>query len=173
MPFSTVKSSLAKAEALLDQLRLRQLDELLDIGALMFGHLARTTESYRNMVPFCTIIMEHFESELAHLVGILEGCDGAESAKSSYGKIQERVFCLVEDMALFAREKKLRSGCVEQAEPEERLMAYFEASGHWHPEQRIQVTDMYYTQIPAAVMGTYATSGLDSENRGSLQSPTA
>lgn len=176
MPFSTVKPLLVKAEALLDQLQLRQLDGLLDICALGLGHLALEVESYHNMVSFCVIIMPHFENELVQLVRILETCHtakGAESAKARFGEIQERAFCLVEDMALFAREKKLRSGCVRQAEADERLTAYFETSGQWPPEQKTLVADMYYVQIPAAVLAAPFAFDSHTQSRDSLPQQTA
>lgn len=168
MPLRTVKLSLAKAEDLLNRSQLAALDELIAVCALGLGHLAREASAYRDALPFCASLARHFEKELAELVAILETCDQediTEAARTRYGVIQERAFCLVEDIALFMREKKLRAGSVEQSQPEERVMAFFETSGHWPPSERLLVTDLYYTQIPLAVASSLNVAKVDSPLR--------
>ncbi len=131
MPFSTVKPLLAEAEALLDRSGLRSVDELIDVCCTGLGLLTREGDAYRGVVPFCAAIAPHFENELMGLVRTLKNKDPfPEDTSSLYGDVQGRVFALVEDLALFMREKKLRDGGGPQTTAEERVLSFFESCGN-------------------------------------------
>lgn len=153
MPFSTIKPLLTEAEALLDKQGLRFTDELIDICCQGIGFLSREASAYCDAVPFCSTIASHFENEIESLLQKLRPmADAAADAALRYGDVQEHAFALVEDMALFMREKKLRDGASPQSQVEERLMAYFESCGKWRPDSGELVTETYYTLLPIAVM---------------------
>ena len=159
MPFSTVKPLLAEAEALLDRSGLRSMDELIDICCAGLGHLSRDHGAYSGVVPFCTAIAPHFENELMGMVRILKNHeDASQDAQSLFGNIQARAFALVEDLALFMREKKLRDGGGPQSAAEERVLSYFESCGNWHADSGEVVTDTYYKLLPIAVLRDIAES---------------
>lgn len=153
MPFSTVKPLLAEAEALLDRSGLRPMDELIDVCCMGLGYLSRDCTAYSGIVPFCAAIAPHFENELMGLVRALKNApDKSADSLSLYGDVQARSFALVEDLALFMREKKLRDGGGPQSAAEERLLSFFESCGNWHADSGEVVTDTYYKLLPIAVM---------------------
>lgn len=98
--------------------------------------------------------MDHFTEELTRLIHLLESQPGDTGRIDMllFGDVQACAFALVEDMALFLREKKLRAGCAPQPGPEEEIMAFFETCGNWPRDGTELVVDYYYTQIPLAVM---------------------
>ena len=153
MPFSTVKPLLAEAEALVDGSGLRPMDELIDICCLGLGFLSREGAAYSGAVPFCSAIAPHFENELMGLVRTLKPLTASSTDTAPhFGEVQERAFALVEDMALFMREKKLRDGAATQSQAEERVMAFFESCGNWLADSGEVVTETYYKLLPIAVM---------------------
>ena len=157
MPFSTVKPLLAEAEALLDRSGLRSTDELIDVCCTGLGLLAREGHAYRGAVPFCAAIAPHFENELMGLVRALKS-KGQHDGDAFFlsGDVQGRAFALVEDLALFMREKKLRDGGGPQSVAEERVLAFFESCGNWLADSGEVVTDTYYKLLPIAVMRDFA-----------------
>ena len=153
MPFSTVKPLLAEAEALLDQSGMRTMDELIDVCCSGLGFLARDGHIYSGIVPFCAAIAPHFENELMGLVRTLKNPGDLRSDPYLlFGEVQARAFALVEDLALFMREKKLRDGGGSQTGTEERILSYFESCGNWLADSGEVVTDTYYKLLPIAVM---------------------
>ncbi|MCC8194734.1 MAG: hypothetical protein LIP28_08835 [Deltaproteobacteria bacterium] len=136
---------------------MRHSDELIDICCIGLGHLAREGSAYSGAVPFCTAIAPHFENELMGLMRTLKN-EGREPIEplSLYGEVQARAFALVEDMALFMREKKLRDGGGPQTTAEERILSYFESCGNWYADSGEVVTDTYYKLLPIAVMRDFA-----------------
>lgn len=158
MPFNTAKSLLAEAEALLAGSGLRPLDELIEVCGAGLGFLAREGATYSGIVPFCATITPHFESELRVLVQNLKKTDTQQSDPSLfYGEIQASCFALLENLALFMREKKLRNGGSPQSTAEERVLAYFETCGNWRPDSGEVVTDTYYRLLPIAVLHSLTT----------------
>ena len=153
MPFHILTPQLTKGAALLNQRGVRSLDELLAVCHLGLDYIARNSEAFCEAISFCTIIMPHFEDELARLIRFLEPHADAAPAdpESFFGDVQGCAFALVEDIALFMREKKLRTGCALQHPTEERILAYFEGCGKWRREYGELVTDLYYSQLPLAV----------------------
>ena len=153
MPFSTVKPLLAEAQDLLDRSGLRSLDEVIDVCCSGLGFLAREGDSYCGSLPFCQGITPHFEKELMELVRTLKvPADTVACLQIRCGDVQGQAFALLEDMALFMREKKLRNGAVTQSAQEERVLSFFESSGHWKPDSGEVVTDTYYKLLPIAVI---------------------
>lgn len=153
MPISTVKPLLAEAEALLTRSGLRSTDELTDICGTGLGFFAVKADAYHDLLPFCGRVAPHFINELSGLVHTLKTARASHvKGFSFFGEVQHRAFALVEDMALFMREKKLRSGGRRQHPTEERIMAYFENSGNWPANNGEMVTDAYYSLIPVAVL---------------------
>lgn len=160
MPFTTIKPLLTEAEALLDRQDPRFTDELVDVCRQGIGFLSREASAYCGAVPFCSAIASHFESELTRLLQKLRPpANAGTDAVLHYDDIQEHVFALVEDMALFMREKKLRDGASPQSQVEERLMAHFESCGKWKANSGEIVTETYYKLLPIAVMRDLATAG--------------
>lgn len=159
MPFHTVKPLLAEAEALLTESGLRPFDELIEVCCSGLGFLAREGAAYNGTVPFCATIAPHFENELMALVRILKKTERQQSDPSLfYGEVQASCFVLLENLALFMREKKLRDGGGPQSTAEERILAYFETCGNWHPESGEVVTDTYYRLLPITVMRDLTTA---------------
>jgi len=153
MPITTVKPLLAEAEALLTESKFRSMDDLIDMCAMGLGFLAREAETYDKDIRFCAGIAPHFINELTALVHILNNtATGPWLSFSFFGEVQIRAFALVEDMALFMREKKLRAGCKRQHPTEERILVFFESSGNWPADNGEIVTDTYYKQLPVAVI---------------------
>lgn len=153
MPFSTVKPLLAEAEALLDTSGLRSMDELIDVCCAGLGLLARDGAAYRDAVPFCATFAPHFEKELTELVRTLKTPGpSATDPYHRFGDVQSLAFALVEDLALFMREKKLREGDGLQTAVAERVLAFFESCGNWLADSGEIVTDTYYNVLPIAVM---------------------
>ena len=153
MPFSTLKSLFAEAEALLKNSSLRFTDELIDVCCAGLAFFAREGDSYNGAVPFCASFIPHFENELLGLVDVLKNKKhDSEDPLFLYGEVQGRVFAVVEDLALFMREKKLRYGGGPQTTTEERVLMFFEHCGNWSANSGEVVTDTYYMLLPSAVM---------------------
>lgn len=152
MSLSTVKTLSAKAEALLSKSQLRPLDELIDVCASGLGHISRENDAYCVVVSFGAKLLPHFTNELRQLVAVLERADAHRDKKRLADTVQEHAFALVEDMALFKRERKCREGYADMHPDAERVLTFFETSGNWDPKLHELVTDMYYNQIPIAVM---------------------
>ncbi len=129
------------------------MDELIDICCAGLGHLAREGDDYCGAVPFCAAIAPHFENELMSLVRALKSHrESPGDPFLFFGDVQGRAFAIVEDIALFMREKKLRNGGGPQHAAEERVLAYFETCGNWAADSGEVVTDTYYKLLPLAVM---------------------
>jgi len=153
MPFSTLKSLFAEAEALLENSGLRFTDELIDVCCTGLAFFAREGDTYSGAVPFCTAFTPHFENEIIGLVGVLKNRKHvSEDPLFLYGEVQGRVFAVVEDLALFMREKKLRDGGGPQTTAEERVLMFFEHCGNWSADSGEVVTETYYKLLPSAVM---------------------
>ena len=153
MPFTTVKTLLAEAGALLDKSGLRRTDELIDICGIGLEYLARESNAYCATIRFCSALAPHFESELISLIGTLKPKrENAAESLSLCDDVQASAFALVEDMALFMREKKLRDGGGLQSTAEERILSYFENCGNWFADSGEIVTDTYYKLLPIAVV---------------------
>lgn len=153
MPLSTVKPLLAEVQDLLERSGLRPMDELIDVCCSGLGFFAWEGGSYNGVVPFCSGIAPHFENELMGLARILKTAEEAVTTPGRlYDEAQARAFALVEDRALFMREKKLRDGAGPQSAAEERLLSFFETCGNWQADSGEIVTETYYKLLPIAVM---------------------
>lgn len=152
MPINTAKPLLAEAEALLASSGLRSMDELIDVCCVGLNHLALEADSFCNAIPACAELESHFVKELTALTNALKNGESLQhEAFSLFGEVHHRAFGLVEDMALFFREKKLRDGYKRQHPDAEQVMEYFESSGNWAANSGDKVTDMYFNGIPIRV----------------------
>lgn len=153
MPLSTVKPIMTKAEALLVSSRFTTADETVAICAQALGFLARESKSYCNTLHYSKKFVPHFIEQVTGLVHLLDA-PAPQEAKgfSLFGEVQSRSFAIVEDTALFIREKMLRAGAAVEHPLEEKVLSYFESSGNWLPRSGEQVIETYYTLLPVAVM---------------------
>ncbi|CAK7010398.1 MAG: hypothetical protein DELT_02057 [Desulfovibrio sp.] len=159
MPLNTAKPLMAEAEALLAASRLAETDELIGLCAEGLGFLCREASAYCGTTRYCKRFVPHFSEQLAALVHTLQSSGEPSSQNfSHFGEVQQNSFALLEDIALFMREKTLRNG--EKAnETEERILSYFETCGNWLAPSGEMVTDTYYNLLPIAVMRDLQTAG--------------
>lgn len=157
MPLTTVKPMMAEAQALLTSSKLANTDENIHFCAQGLGFLATETDTYCKLISYSKKCIPHFIEELTSLVRLLESSPAPLPEEFSlFGEVQEKAFALVEDMALFVREKVLRSGAVVEHAFEEKLLSHFESSGNWVPANGEEITDTYYTRLPISVMNSMA-----------------
>lgn len=154
MPLTTLTPLIAKGETLLSHSPSLQSDRVIRLCRDGLGHLAREASSYSGKLILCESMVRHFEKELDGLIGKLDSSpshDDAAARLSRIGDVQGCAFCLLEDMALFMREKNLREGCPACRGVEQEIMSFFEDSGNWPRDAHALVTDMYYDTLPSAV----------------------
>lgn len=153
MPLNTVIPLLAEAQDLLTRSGLRTLHEVIDVCCSGMESLSQESDSYHYSIAFCLDIIPHFEKELTELsLALKVPANVADCLHIRCSDVQGHAFALVEDMALFMREKKLRNGTATQSVQEERILSFFETSGYWKPDSGEIVTDTYYKLLPIAVM---------------------
>lgn len=159
MPLSTVKPMMAEAEALLVSSGLADSDELIAICTQALGLLAGEADAYCKTMSYGRRFVPHFIEQLSALVRLLEPAASSETKGFTlFGEVQARSFALVEDMALFIREKMLRNGAVAEFPLEEKILSYFESCGNWSLANGEKVTDAYYCLLPISVMNDMAKS---------------
>ncbi|MEG2173230.1 MAG: hypothetical protein RRY29_08195, partial [Desulfovibrionaceae bacterium] len=61
---------------------------------------------------------------------------------------EDSAFALFECLVIFFQEKRLRMGNINLAAPEQAVLAYFESSGHWLPQEHTLVNDWYWHKLP-------------------------
>ncbi len=111
--------------------------------------LAAQQETYAAFTRASADFMRHLHTELCEFTAQYSL---SVQPGPSLALVQEAAFCMIEDMALIMREKKLRMGCTGLCAGEEELMAFFEGSGYWKAGDGTLVTDVYYAQLPARVL---------------------
>lgn len=144
---------MAEAEALLVSSGLGNTDEIITICAESLGFFAREADAYCKAICYSKRFLPHFIEQLTGLVRFLESPATADTEGFSlFGEVQARAFSLVEDMALFTREKVLQNGAVAEHPFEKKLLSYFESCGNWAAGSNEEVTDTYYNRLPISVM---------------------
>lgn len=112
-------------------------------------HLMDMAPNFDGCVDCDTMQTKHFFSELATLGK--QGDDGGEP--------EDCWLCLLEDMALFFRERFLRHPEEQVPDIERRVMDYFESSGEWHPEDGKYVSQSYWVHLPERWREEYRRRG--------------
>lgn len=112
-------------------------------------HLADRARDFDVCVDCDSAQSKHFFSELASLKG-----DSARPADPA-----DCWLCLLEDLALFFRERFLRHPEEHVPEEEQMVMDYFESSGEWHPEDAKLVSQAYWVGLPEKWREEYRRRG--------------
>lgn len=154
MSLTTLAPLIAKGETLLSHSPCLHTDTIIRLCRDGLGYLAREAQAYAGKLILSEPVLGHFKEELDCLIGSLDPGHFRANALAGFahiGDVQGCAFCLLEDMALFIREKNLREGRPDCHGVEKEIMAFFENSGNWPKDGKALVTDMYYNKLPSAV----------------------
>ncbi len=111
--------------------------------------LAGHAEEYDREINDSRGFVKHFQETIQDMVSFLKGSGSfAPDPDVAY----EKAFVLVEELAVFMREKHLRSACGSENKVCRKLLDFFESSGHWRPGDGTMVTEYYYVVLPVAAM---------------------
>lgn len=162
MPLTTIKPMMAEAQALLASSKFTDTDENINFCAQGLDFLVKETDTYCKAISYSKKYVPHFTDELTGLVRLLESPpEPSAEGFSFFGEVHQRAFALVEDMALFVREKVLQNGAVVEHPFEKKLLSHFESSGNWVPANGEEITDTYYNRLPISVMNNMMKSQVE------------
>ncbi len=150
MPISISKPLLVEGGDIFSRYAGETDDMFILICARGLRAIAEQSGAYEVSIQMTAKFMLHLQEELEKLRAYFSGT--GKSGVMAHARMQEAAFCLVEDMALVMREKKLRTGCIANCADEEALLAFFEGSGYWRAADGSMVTGAYYVDLPVAVL---------------------
>lgn len=114
-------------------------------------NLATHAELYDEQVQAARDFAAHFEQELRLLPSAARKLS-MTLVPYDLPAMWDTAFGLLEDMAVFVREKVLRTGFANATETEGSLLRYFETSGYWKAGDGTLVSEAYYVTLPATVL---------------------
>ena len=150
MHFSSIRDSLDKEAVILSSQACEpeceeESAKLITACVAGLRMLSSHCGEYDDKVRYGQDYIRHFLKELGNLCA--NGKDGF-----TLNECHDAAFALMEDMALFVREKMLRTGFVNCLEEEKALINFFEQCGSWAFDERTVLMDDYHVRMPVAVM---------------------
>lgn len=155
MIFANVKELLDSVHMLLQDFECRSAStiQVLNIGGLSV--LSRECQTYDKHISHCERYFDHFKRNLSSLESLLYQESHGKKVKS--GLVEDFLFELFEDLALFIREKVLRTGFRGIHAEEDAILNYFDSCDEWLPWDGKMVSQSFYISIPVSVFGSYVT----------------
>ena len=169
MSFTANKSLMEGGASLLLQGATGDMADLFTRCAAGLQNLAAYAELYDEQIRTARDFAAHFEQEL-RLLQAMAKKQFVKTASYDVPVLWDTAFGLLEDLAVFTREKVLRTGFADATETEGSLLCYFETSGYWKAGDGTLVSEAYYVTLPATVLHEMLT--LLKRGKGDDFSPT-
>lgn len=151
MSFTANKVPMERGASLLLQEAKGETAALFTQCASALQNLAASAQLYDAQIRTARDFTMHFERELQLLAAMAEKRT-IKSDAFTLSTLWDTAFGLIEDMAVFTREKVLRTGFANATETEASLLRYFEVSEYWKAGDGTLVSEAYHVTLPATVL---------------------
>ena len=111
--------------------------------------LSNHADEYDQDVKESRMLFKHFKRGLQELAAL--SANSKFNSDKSLRQAKEKTFALIEELAVFMREKNLRASSQSGKCVCRELLDYFESSGHRRPDDGTIVAQFYFVILPLAI----------------------